>query len=206
MGGADAIPVSFGPNPQDHMLYLRTFGGLALERDGQPITGPATQRRRLALLAILAASNGQGVSRDRLLAFLWPDSDVTRARGALNQALYSLRRAVGDDPLTIGNTDLQLNTAIIRSDVGDFVRDLATGAITEAVARYEGPFLDGVYLEPELVEFREWTEQQRARRAQEYRAALRQLAALAAGRGEGRAAVDWWARLAAEEPLNEEVA
>src|SRR5215207_4630906 len=48
------------------MFRLRAFGGLTLERDGAPYVGPATQRRRLAVLAVLAASDA-GVSRDRLV-------------------------------------------------------------------------------------------------------------------------------------------
>src|ERR1044071_10073860 len=77
------------------MLLLRTFGGLSLENGGRPIIGAAGQRRRLAVLAVLAAAGDTPVSRDRLCALFWPDSDAERARGALKQALYALRRDVG---------------------------------------------------------------------------------------------------------------
>src|SRR5574341_200438 len=58
------------------MLYLRTFGGLSVETDGAPATGAARQRKTLAVLALLAAAGRRGMSRDKLLAYLWPDSDV----------------------------------------------------------------------------------------------------------------------------------
>jgi len=73
------------------MFRLRTLGGLTLERDGAPYSGPATQRRRLALLALLAAADS-AVSRDRLMAHLWPEADPERARHSLDDALSALRR------------------------------------------------------------------------------------------------------------------
>ena len=52
------------------MFRLRTFGGAALFDDGRPLDGPAVQRRRIALLALLAVAGEGGMSRDKLLAFL----------------------------------------------------------------------------------------------------------------------------------------
>ncbi len=61
------------------MFHLRTFGGLALDRDGTLLDG--AQRKSLALLAVLAARPSKGVGRDRLMALLWPESDTEHARG-----------------------------------------------------------------------------------------------------------------------------
>ena len=44
------------------MLRINTFGGLSLRQGDAPLTGAPSQRRRLALLAILAAAGDQGVS------------------------------------------------------------------------------------------------------------------------------------------------
>src|SRR6188472_3438789 len=73
----------------DPMLRLNTFGGLTLTRGTEDLTGAATQRRRLALLVLLAVAGPVGMSRDKLLAYLWPESDVERARHVLNQLLYA---------------------------------------------------------------------------------------------------------------------
>ena len=43
------------------MLRLMTFGGLTLLRDGAPHVGPASQRRRLALLALVAVAGKKGL-------------------------------------------------------------------------------------------------------------------------------------------------
>jgi hypothetical protein len=44
----------------------------------------------LALLALVAGHGDQGVSRDKLLAYLWPESDEARARNSLKQVLFGL--------------------------------------------------------------------------------------------------------------------
>ena len=72
------------------MLRLRTFGGLTLARDDDPpMTGAATQRRRLAILALLAVARDGGMSRDKILGYLWPESGLDQARHTLNQLLYA---------------------------------------------------------------------------------------------------------------------
>src|SRR2546425_9080433 len=73
------------------MLHLKTFGGLSVAVDGSPVTGAAVQRKTLALLALLATTK-QGVSRDKLIAYLWPESDAAHGRNLLKQACYALRR------------------------------------------------------------------------------------------------------------------
>ena len=50
------------------MLRLSIFGGLVLHQDGQLHIGPAAHRRRLALLAVIAAAGRRGVGRERPLA------------------------------------------------------------------------------------------------------------------------------------------
>ncbi|UCC83485.1 MAG: hypothetical protein JSW46_00700, partial [Gemmatimonadota bacterium] len=80
------------------MLELRTFGGLALrlpqQHDPQSLQG---QSKRLALLTYLALATPRGFHRrDVLLAMFWPESDESRARQALRQALYVLRNELGE--------------------------------------------------------------------------------------------------------------
>jgi len=67
------------------MLQLHVLGGLTVERDGAGIPEIAEQHKPLALLALVAVSCEQGVSRDTLAAYLWPDSNAERARAALSQ-------------------------------------------------------------------------------------------------------------------------
>ena len=92
------------------MLRLKTFGGLSLQSDeGVPLGGAAAQRRRMCVLAVLAVARERGVTRDKLIGLLWPEVDEARARSALSQALYALRRDSGEDELVTGYDRLSLN-------------------------------------------------------------------------------------------------
>ena len=183
------------------MLRLHTFGGLVLQQDGQLHTGPAAQRRRLALLAIIAAAGRRGVSRDKLLSILWPDGEPEAARHSLYQALHAIRRSVGSDEVFLGSTTLQLNPAVVGSDVVEFEEAVEQGGHETAARLYRGPFLDGFRLE-NAREFEQWQDGERLRHAREYAAALEALAAAAGARGDHPAAARWWRRLAAAEPVS----
>ncbi|MDP1861511.1 MAG: BTAD domain-containing putative transcriptional regulator [Gemmatimonadaceae bacterium] len=187
------------------VLFLRVLGGLALERDGVPLDTMAAQRKSLALLALLAVAGPRGMSRDALIAYVWPESDTERARGALRQALHAMRPRVGDAELLVGGSELRLNPEIVSSDVARFTDCLACGALAEAVSAYGGPFLDGYHLGGAPA-FEQWVAEQRSRLAREFGGALERLANEAASRGAFADAVASWYRLAATEPLNGRVA
>jgi DNA-binding SARP family transcriptional activator len=186
-------------------LYLQTFGGLAILRDGAPAEGAGAQRRRLALLALLAAAGDRGMSREKLLLILWPESDLERARKNLAQAVYALRRDLGAEELVQGTNDLRLNAELLSSDLSEFQRALSEGRKEDAVALYKGPFLDGIFFD-EAPEFERWAETERGHYAREFAEALESLAIDAADRGEPRVAVGYWRRLANTDPLNAKAA
>lgn len=183
------------------MLRLSTLGGLVLHQDGQLHTGPAAQRRRLALLAVIASGGRRGVGRDRLLALLWPGSEAEAARHSLYQALHAIRRSLGGDDVFLGSATLQLNSERMTSDVAEFLDAVEDGAHERAVRLYRGLFLDGFRLD-QAPEFEEWQDAERVRHAREFAAALEQLAAAAAARQDHAAAARWWRRLAAAEPVS----
>src|SRR4051812_7833200 len=128
------------------MLHLKTFGGLSVESDGIPGTGAAQQRKTLALLALLAVAGQRGLSRDKLIACLWPETDAERGRGLLNQACYALRRDLHARDLFLGSIQLRLNPAVISSDVESFSSALEQNDPAGAAECYTAPFLDGFYL------------------------------------------------------------
>jgi serine/threonine-protein kinase len=190
------------------MLRLRTFGTLSIEGREGPLTGAATQRRRLALLALLATAGSRGMSRDKVVACLWPESDAERARHALAQLLYALRRDLPDGALVAEGSMLRLSAELISSDVGDFEAALDAGdraSLARAVTLYVGPFLDGFFL-GDVPEFERWVDGERARLAKRATTALEQLAAGAAAAGDDGEAIRWWRQLAALEPLSSRVA
>src|SRR5262245_24068664 len=139
------------------MLRLLTFGGLALERvDGSP--PPRVRPQRLAILAIIAAAGDRGVSRERLCGLLWADTDETRARHALRQALYALGHEVDGDVIETEPV-LRLNRNLLTADVAEFQAALTAKDWAGAANVATGPFLHGFYL-PSAPNFERWVEEE----------------------------------------------
>jgi DNA-binding SARP family transcriptional activator/TolB-like protein len=181
-------------------LRLTTLGGLAVS-DGAGTPLPAAPpRRRLALLAVVAASGERGVAREKLLAWFWPDGDEDRARHALTQTLYALRRDLGRE-LLAGTSTLRVLPTAVRADVAELEEALDRGDPAAAVALYGGPFLDGVHL-PGLPELERWIEEERSRLAHRVARALESLADAAERRGDAAGAERWWRALATLDPLS----
>lgn len=179
------------------MFRLEVFGGLRLTSGGSERPQP---RRRLALLARLAASGDRGVSRDDLLASFWLERDTDAARHSLDQLLYEMRGALAVSLVT-GTGTLRLDPRVIGSDVADFLSALRSDELAAAVGLYRGPFLQGFYLQGSP-EFERWVESVRAQLAGEYWRALETLAKNASAAGRHTDAVAWWRQLAAADPLS----
>jgi DNA-binding SARP family transcriptional activator len=181
------------------MFRLQTLGGLALsDPAGVPM---ALQRRRLALLALLAAAGEAGLRRDKLVARLWSESSGENARHGLEQLLYSLRRQFPPHGPFSGIDPVRLDSGVVESDIQEFESALRRGALSEAVTLYRGPFLDGFYLADEG--FEEWVEGERQRLAGRYSETLHLLAKEAGAERRHTEAIAWWSRLASLDPLSE---
>jgi DNA-binding SARP family transcriptional activator len=103
-----------------HVIRINALGGLSVvDATGSPISGAAAQPRRMAILAVLARAGQRRVTRDKLLALLWPDADDERGPRALTQALYALRKDLGDESAIDGAKELRLDPELITSDVAD---------------------------------------------------------------------------------------
>ncbi len=187
------------------MFSLELFGGASLVDERGPVSGPAAQRHRLALLALLAVAPGGKASRDRLIAHLWPESGEAGARRLLNVSLHALRKQLGEDALASLADDVQLRPGAVPSDVGRFRAALEAGERREAAGLYAGPFLHGFHLGG-AGEFDRWAEGVRDGLARAHQEALEALAEEAAAAGDARAAAGWWRRLAAEDPTCARVA
>ena len=186
-------------------MRLNTLGGIRVLADDKLVAGAAAQPRRLAVLALLARAGRAAVSREKILALLWPDEPDERARRSLNQAVYSLRRDLGNEDALVGSKDLRLNLDRIAVDVVEFDEALQRNDIDAAIRLYGGPFLDGFFV-PRAPEFERWMENERRSLAHQYATALERLATLATERGDTASAVGHWRKLAATDPLNGRIA
>jgi adenylate cyclase len=183
------------------LLRILTFGGCFLTRGGVRLDALSGQKKGLALLALIAAAGDRGISRERVGAFLWPESDEERARTSLKQLVHSLRSQLQPANLLLPSAELRLDPEAVTSDVGDLRTALQRGELEVAVALHVGPFLDGFALR-NADEFERWVAGERASLARDVARALHTLAERATDAGDHRTAIEWWRRLANLDPLS----
>ncbi|MFQ5922835.1 MAG: BTAD domain-containing putative transcriptional regulator [Anaerolineales bacterium] len=132
------------------MLEIRLLGQYDVRQDGMPIEIPSRPAR--TLLAYLVLTLGTHHPRDRLAGLLWPNSSESNARKNLRQALWRLRKAIGDVYLLVDTVSIAFDPA------SDFwfdialLEDTAEKNLKNAVSAYEGELLPGFYEDWVLLE------------------------------------------------------
>ncbi len=173
---------------------------------GRDLPGGA---KPILLLAHLALSPGQVHDRKRLAAQFWPDRAEAQALASLRQALWSLRRALGDaqdSPLLAGRTSISLNQAAIVVDAAAFQHLIRRGGredLEAAVQLYRGDLLAEFDLDD--IEGLAPLQFERRRLKEMALSALKSLAGLRAKAGELDGAIDMARRALAQDPLQEDV-
>src|SRR6266576_3474806 len=183
------------------MLTLELLGTLSLRDETRPVPVAAQQKRPLGLLAILGLGGKPGLSRDRIEAYLWPESSGARAQHALDQTVYAIRHALGSDVIVAIGRELRLNPDLVRVDVWEFEQAMRAGQWTVAVGHYKGPLLDGFHF-ADSHELESWIETHRTRLRLEYQKAIEFLANLAAEADDHSQSVMWLRGLANSDPLS----
>ena len=123
---------------------INTLGDLSLQDSS---AGPVKLRTRksLLLLAFLAADPERSWSREHLAATFWGDRMELQARNSLRSALSDIRRAIGEDAITVEGGSLKINPAAVASDIEDLrTLDLSGGTdeIEDFRSVYGGAFLE----------------------------------------------------------------
>src|SRR5436190_2889331 len=183
------------------MLVLELLGTLSLRNATPPVPVSAQQKRSLGLLAILALAGRQGFPRDRIEAYLWPESSAPLARHSLDQTVYAIRNALGSDFILSTGRELRLNPDLVQVDAWEFEEAMRARQWAAAVERYKGTLLDGFHF-TDSGEFESWIDSERARLRSEYQTAVEFLANAAAEAGDHSRSVTWWRRLANSDPLS----
>ena len=183
------------------MITIDLFGGIRVGGEGVVLTGRAAQKKRVAILPPLVTARDRGLTRDKLITLLWPETDAPRARHQLASSLYELRSTLGEAAIVSVADTVQLNPARVCSDVWVFEDALERGEVERAVLQYCGPFLDGFFLSG-TAEFDHWTELERARLARRCAEALRTLAEARELCSDWSGAASRWRQLAALEPYS----
>ena len=142
---------------------LSLLGGFKLSGpDGQRIE--LTSKKLAALLAFLACTAPQAHARDKLMTLMWGSHFDAQARQNLRQALFRLRRVLGEDALISTGESVSLQPGVIASDVARFEELLSKGsrdALADAVSLYRGSLLAETDISEEA--WTEWLDAQRQR-------------------------------------------
>src|SRR5262245_12532128 len=157
------------------MIQLRLLGAIDLRgSDGPAIDSILAQPKRFALLAYLALTHSYGFRRrDSVVALFWPELDQERARNALRQALWFLRRSLGaGDSVGRGDEELGVDPGILQCDATEFERACEAERWHDALDLYHGDLLEGFFVSDASPDLEQWIEEERHR--------LRHLAAEAA--------------------------
>lgn len=154
-------------------LILQFFGPFQATVNGEPVVAFQSNKAR-ALLAYLAVESAQRQLRTTLAGLFWPDYPEKYARDNLRHALTNLRKLLQNDvaspPFLLTDVhSVQFNPqSSHRLDVAEFTQALtrdgkgateptpnAIATLEQAVARYQGPFLQGFFLD-DCSTFEEW--------------------------------------------------
>jgi DNA-binding SARP family transcriptional activator len=186
------------------MLSLQLLGSPLLALDGRPLSLP--RRKSRALLYYLAAQRAP-VTRDHLLALLWPDHDRAAAQQILRTTLHGLRKALDGALLTPDDSLALAQSADV--DIRRFEAALSPPAtqpelLSNALALYRGDFLADFSV-PDAEAFESWVATQRERYRQLATRGLTALAQQHEARQNYAAALEALARALAFNPLQEDL-
>ena len=186
------------------MVELRVLGALRLTAPDRRDVGSFTrQARRAALFVYLAAATPRGSHRrDKLLALFWPELDDPRARAALNQAVYVLRAALGEDAIVLQGDGAVGAGHAVWCDAVAFEAALDAANVVEALELYRGDLLDGFYITG-APEFEHWVDGERERLRQRAAEAAWALAETRRAEGDAVDAARWAKRAADFIPADE---
>jgi LuxR family maltose regulon positive regulatory protein len=163
-------------------LRVRFFGHFEMLCEGE--TMPLGRSgKALTILKYLLANHTRSVSQDHLMGWLWPDSNLKKARWSLNSAIHGLRKLLSGCSATVSINYVSLEDGYYRlspdvgvtTDVDDFDNHHERGRrlekdfrMTEAAIEYEKAI--ELYRDDYLVEdlYEDWTMVERERLANAY--------------------------------------
>lgn len=179
------------PRQASTRLRVRFFGRFEVLCGGETLN-LGRNGKTLTILKYLVANRARPVSQDHLMGWLWPDSNLKKARWSLNSAMHGLRKLLNgclSSPTAAGYVLLDEGhyklcpTIQVTSDVDEFEDHYRDGLslererrMPEAAVEYERAIelYRGDYMVEDLYE--DWTMVERERLANAYLDMLGRLA------------------------------
>jgi DNA-binding SARP family transcriptional activator len=181
-----------------HSLQARFFGHFELLCDGE-IMPLGRSGKALTILKYLLANRTRPVSQDHLMGWLWPESNLKKARWSLNSAIHGLRKLLSGCSSSVSTNYVFLEDGYYRlspdvrvsTDVDDFDRHHEQGRRLEKESRKQDAAIEyekavGLYRGDYLIEdlYEDWTMVERERLANAYIDLLGRLAIYYMGVGQ----------------------
>jgi LuxR family maltose regulon positive regulatory protein len=199
-------PDPLGRAEPRHTLRISALGFPRVELDGKPVRWVTLQSRDL-LLCLL--QHPLGLRKERVGEYFWPEYDPYKLDGIFHSNVYRLRRALFRESVVYEDDLYRFNSeSDYWFDVEQFDRLLdeagqeqeqdqaqATALLAEALALYQGDYLEGIYAD--------WCILERERLRERYLAALAELAGLYVKQEALAQAVELLQRLLAQDPYRE---
>jgi DNA-binding SARP family transcriptional activator len=190
-------------------LRLSLLGPANVAAGAPPEPVELATQKGAALVFYLAARPEQPVTRTRLIALLWQDSDEQEGRNSLSTALSRVRRSLPSVPIVPAGDSLVWRPDAaeeVWTDIATFqelTRPSATRAqLDTAVDLWRGPFLEGFDLR-DCSDWDEWLELERAAWQQRMLDALERAAEAHASESDWSGALAHARRALAIDPLQE---
>ena len=139
------------------LLVAHTLGKPEVRRDGELVTELATRPQLLSLICYLAVE--REAPRERLANLLWGEREPGKARHGLSQALYTLRKLLGEYWVEADARYVRVNE-FLWSDLADFESAVEAGDWSAALDCASGSFLEGWSTEYREVDH--WASRRRA--------------------------------------------
>ena len=132
------------------MLEVWLLGKFEVKLEGDPVE--ISSRPAQSLLAYLILNAHKTYRREKLAGLLWPDSDETNARNNLRQALWRLRKSLGEeffltDRVSVGfnpRSDYRLDADLLQNESDEAV---PVEGLIWSVGAYDGKLLPGVFVQ-----------------------------------------------------------
>ncbi len=182
------------------------FGSSTVRRDGEVMEAQELRLRAKEMLFFFLAH--PVVTKDQIVAALWPDLSLAKAHSTFHFYLFQVRRLLGGtDAISYEGGAYRLESRRYQYDVDEFHRNLAKAGkatsaqrlayLQEAISLYRGDYLEDIYSE--------WTDELRDSVRREYHQALEDLARQCRGEGRLEDAVESCRRLLDKDPLREDI-
>ena len=192
--------------PTSAKLEFYALGASKVRKDAQPVDAQELRLGAREMLFFFLAH--PSVTKEQVVAGLWPHLSLGKAHSTFHFYLFQVRRLLGgSDSISYEGGVYRLESRQYEYDVEHFQRALAKGEkakggqramyLRQAVSLYQGDYLEDIYSS--------WAEELKSSLQREYFRAVEELAAYYGREGRFDEAVEYYRKLLDKDPFREDI-